>query len=115
MASIASITEANLNSNSWILAAALAEAKVRMLIADRVSLRNTDAVEPIGDVANSASKTKRVRFAGLGASLSMTTAATETEEGAPANVEIQKADVAVGRHYLVLQESQLAQIILPTG
>jgi hypothetical protein len=115
MGSITAVTAANLLTENHLIAAALAEARVRRLIADRVSLRNSGFVEFVGDVANTGSKASRLRFAGLGASLAMTTAATETEEATPASIELAKADVTVGRHYLALTESQLAQIVTPDG
>lgn len=114
MAAINPISEANLLSNSWVFAAALAEAKVRQLIADRVSMRQV-AVDFVGDIAGTNSKTSRTRRAGIGHSLSMTTAATETEEGSATTLTIENGDVTVGRHYVILEETQLAQIVMPDG
>ena len=114
MPAINPISEANLLAQNWVLAAALAEARVRRLIADRVSMR-TVAVDFVGDIAGTNSKTSRTRRAGLGHSLSMTTAATETEVGSATSVTVEVGDVTVGRHYLILEETQLAQIVLPDG
>lgn len=115
MGAIAAVTAANLLTENHLIAAALAEARVRRLLVDRVSLRNTPFVEFVGDLAGMASKVSRVRFAGLGQSLTMTTAATETEEATPQNVTLDKSDVTIGRHHCAVTESQLAQILTPDG
>lgn len=115
MGAIDPVSAAGLLTENHLVAAALAEQRVRLLVADRVSVRNTPWMSFTGDLAGRGSKVSRVRFAGLGASLTMTTVTNEDDEATPSSVTLAKSDVTIGRHVVAITETQLAQILTPDG
>jgi len=110
MASISTINVGDLQTNGLLNASILAEAKVRMLLADSTTLRNTAAIQQIGNVAGRGSKVLNVRYAGLGSNLSMDAASSEVSAESVSSVDVSNATVTIARRYLGLDESQLAQI-----
>ena len=105
---MAAILHSNMETDLRL--AAMIGREIRSLLTDMASLRNTGAVEYLGDVSGSGSDTMRVRLAGLDGYDSFSATAAENTDVSNTSLTDSSVDVAVVRAALRYDLGDLARL-----